>query len=77
MSDKILDWIEKSGNILPDPAILFLVGILIVWVLSALFSGIEFSDIDPRTGENLQVINLLSGAKVAEFFANMLPWELF
>jgi aminobenzoyl-glutamate transport protein len=77
LSDKILDWIEKSGNILPDPAILFFVGILTVWILSALFSGIEFSDIDPRTGENLKVINLLSGAKVAEFFANMVKTFIY
>jgi len=77
LSDKILDWIEKSGNILPDPAILFFAGLIIVWLLSAIFSGIQFSEIDPRTGESLKIVNLLSGVKLAEFFANMVKTFIY
>ena len=70
-SEKILDWIEKSGNFLPDPAILFLAGLLIVWFLSAIFSGFTFLEIDPRTGDKLEIINLLSDVELAHFFASM------
>ncbi|MDX1699028.1 MAG: AbgT family transporter [Melioribacteraceae bacterium] len=77
LSDRILDWIEKSGNVLPDPAILFFAGLIIVWVLSAIFSGIEFTEIDPRTGDNLKVINLLSGREVANFFATMVQTFIY
>lgn len=71
VSDRILDWIEKSGNFLPDPAILFLLGIGIVWILSAVFSGFTFHEIDPRTGNALRIVNLLGGAELADFFASM------
>lgn len=71
VSERILDWIEKSGNILPDPAILFLAGLVIVWILSAFFSGFTFNEIDPRTGVKLEIINLLSDVELANFFANM------
>ena len=76
-SDKLLDWIEKSGNFLPDPAILFFLGLVIVWILSALFSNFSFTNIDPRTGESLQVINLLSGDQIAHFFANMVKTFIY
>ncbi len=69
--NKALDFIEKSGNKLPDPAILFFLLMLIVWVLSAILSTINFGEIDPRTGTPLQVINLLQGDQMASFLANM------
>ncbi|MCW8848824.1 MAG: AbgT family transporter, partial [Melioribacteraceae bacterium] len=75
--DKVLDWIEKSGNFLPDPAILFFSSLIIVWVLSAVFSNFTFADIDPRTGESLKVINLLSGRELADFFANMVKTFIY
>lgn len=70
-SDKLLDWIEKSGNILPDPAMLFFAGMLIVWVLSYIFSHVSFAEIDPRSGQSLQIINLLTGSRLADFVSNM------
>ncbi|WP_257670690.1 AbgT family transporter [Parapedobacter tibetensis] len=68
---KALDFIEKYGNKLPDPAILFLILMLVVWVLSAFLSGRTFDEIDPRTGNALEVINLLRGEAITAFFANM------
>ena len=56
---KALDWIERNGNKLPDPAILFLILMLLVWVFSALLSPIDFGEIDPRTQDPLNIINLL------------------
>lgn len=68
---RFLDLIETAGNKLPDPAILFLVLMIIVWVLSAVMSGMTFTEIDPRTGEAVNIINLLTGPTLAEFLANM------
>jgi len=68
---KALDWIERVGNALPDPAILFLTLMLLVWVFSALLSGFDFGEVDPRTGDALRVQNLLTGARFADFLANM------
>ncbi|HLU51253.1 MAG TPA: AbgT family transporter, partial [Flavobacteriaceae bacterium] len=47
---KFLDFIEKAGNKLPDPAVLFLILMLLVWALSAILSNFSFAEIDPRTG---------------------------
>ena len=35
---KALDWIERIGNKLPDPAILFLVAMVAIWLLSAVLA---------------------------------------
>jgi aminobenzoyl-glutamate transport protein len=68
---KFLDIIEKVGNKLPDPAILFLSLMLFVWILSAILSFISFDVIDPRTGSPIVVQNLLTGAALANFLATM------
>ncbi|MFN3909167.1 MAG: AbgT family transporter [Flavobacterium sp.] len=69
--NKALDFIEKKGNKLPDPAILFLSLMVLIWVLSAIFSGVSFSEIDPRTGSAIEIVNLLSGTSLAAFLSNM------
>ena len=69
--DKALDFIEKSGNKLPDPAILFFMLMLFIWAFSAILSNFTFTEIDPRTGVPLEVINLLKGESLASFLANM------
>ena len=50
---------------------LFLISLFIVWILSALFAPVSFSEIDPRTGEPIQVNNLLTGSALATFMSNM------
>src|SRR5690606_20127102 len=67
-----LDLVERAGNKLPDPAILFFFLMLLIWVLSALLSSISFVEIDPRTGSVLEVRNLLSPASIVSFFVNMI-----
>lgn len=69
--NKALDFIEKKGNKLPDPAILFLSLMVLIWVLSAIFSGVSFSEIDPRTGSAIEIVNLLTGTSLAAFLSNM------
>ncbi len=69
--NKMLNRIEVVGNKLPDPSMLFLISMLVVWVLSALLSGVSFTDIDPRSGEAIVINNLLGGAAMATFLSQM------
>jgi aminobenzoyl-glutamate transport protein len=52
---RFLDLIEKAGNKLPDPAVLFFALLLIVWALSAMMAPISFAEIDPRSGEAVKI----------------------
>ncbi|MBT1063070.1 AbgT family transporter [Bowmanella sp. Y26] len=70
-TSRALDKIEKVGNKLPDPAVIFLLSLVIVWVLSALLSNMSFDALDPRTGKNIEVQNLLTGASLADFMSRM------
>ncbi len=67
----LLGAVERVGNKLPDPAILFVALLGVVWVLSWLFSYVSFDVIDPRSGENLVVQNLLAGSAITEFLSVM------
>ncbi|MCG8374583.1 MAG: AbgT family transporter [Balneolales bacterium] len=69
--NRFLNSIEKVGNKLPDPAVLFLFLMLIVWVLSAIMAPIDFGEVHPLTGEALNVNNLLTGTALANFLATM------
>jgi len=69
--DRALDFIEKAGNRLPDPAVLFLILMIAVWILSALLAPVEFAEIDPRSGEPLRVRNQLTPTSIATFLAGM------
>ncbi len=68
---RFLDLIERVGNKLPDPAMLFLLLMLLVWGLSWALSGVAFEAIDPRNGEPIRIVNLLSGESLTSFMANM------
>ncbi|UPQ79176.1 AbgT family transporter [Flavobacterium azooxidireducens] len=69
--NKALDFIEKKGNKLPDPAILFFSLMIGIWIISAILSNFTFDVIDPRSQAPIQVINLLSGTSLAAFLSNM------
>ncbi|WP_036817972.1 AbgT family transporter, partial [Photobacterium sanctipauli] len=69
--DKFLNFIERAGNKIPDPALLFFWGLIIVWGLSALFSQFEFGLIHPVTGQAIEINNLLTGQSLAGFLAGM------
>jgi aminobenzoyl-glutamate transport protein len=70
-TQRALDQLERVGNMLPDPAVLFLLGLLITWLLSWLLAGVEFAEIDPRTGEPIRIANQLTGPALAHFLAGM------
>ena len=69
--DRFLNVIERAGNRLPDPAILFVILLLIVWAASALLAPVQFTDIDPRNNMPIRVQNQLTGEAIAAFLSNM------
>ena len=70
--DRTLRGIELVGNKLPDPSMLFLLLLMVVWVLSAFLSNFSFSSvIDPRTDAPLVINNLLTGSAITEFLSQM------
>ncbi|WP_058833773.1 AbgT family transporter [Luteimonas abyssi] len=68
---RFLDTVERVGNKLPDPAILFLGLMIVVWLVSALLAQVNFAEIDPRSGEPIQINNLLAGGSLTAFMATM------
>ena len=69
--DRALAAVERIGNKLPDPAVLFLALLLVVWALSWWLSSLSFDVIDPRSGAPLQVKNMLAGSSLTGFMAAM------
>lgn len=57
---RMLDAVERAGNLLPHPATLFLVLSLLVVVLSAMASAAGLQVTHPGTGEPVRAVNLLS-----------------
>jgi aminobenzoyl-glutamate transport protein len=68
---RALDWIERTGNRLPDPALLFFFLLIAVWLASALMAQFSYDHIDPRSGEAIVVKNLLVPEALTAFFAGM------
>lgn len=69
--DKFLNGIERVGNKIPDPALLFFWGLVLVWVLSAVLSQFDFGLVHPVTQQSVEIKNLLTGESMASFLANM------
>ncbi|HEY0973073.1 MAG TPA: AbgT family transporter [Solimonas sp.] len=69
--DRALAAVERIGNKLPDPAMLFFVLLLVVWALSWWLSQVSFDVVDPRTGAPLQVKNMLAGSSLTAFMSGM------
>ncbi len=63
--------VERIGNKLPDPAMLFVGLLFIVWILSWLLSYVTFDVIDPRSQEPIKVINQLSGGAFTAFLTGL------
>lgn len=68
---RLLNKVEVIGNKLPDPAMLFLLLMIVVWLLSWLMSGIQFGDLNPQTQNPIRVINLLTGEHLTSFLTSM------
>ena len=70
---RILDRVEVLGNRLPDPAVLFLLLLIAVWVFSALLAQFSYTHIDPRTGSSLVIHNLTTPDQFTHFLSRMVP----
>ncbi|MAT84829.1 MAG: aminobenzoyl-glutamate transporter [Gammaproteobacteria bacterium] len=68
---RVLDGIERVGNRLPDPALLFFLLLLVVWALSAFMAQFSYDHVDPRTGEAITVVNLLTPDSLTSFLGGM------
>jgi aminobenzoyl-glutamate transport protein len=69
--ERALAAVERVGNRLPDPAVLFIALLFIVWILSWMLSGISFDVVDPRSGQALVISNQLSGTALTTFLSVM------
>lgn len=66
-----LDFVERLGNRLPDPVVLFVIALIFSWGASWYLSTVSFADIDPRTKEPIRIHNQLTGTALAQFLSNM------
>ncbi|MFO7325229.1 MAG: AbgT family transporter [Pseudomonadota bacterium] len=69
--ERLLGHVERIGNRLPDPAVLFLLLLGITLLVSAALSTLQFSAIDPRSGEPLAIVNLLAGRQLTSLTSDM------
>jgi aminobenzoyl-glutamate transport protein len=70
--DRALDLIEKIGNKLPDPAVLFLFALAATWIFSALLDGSEVKV--PKAGggfDEMKVQSQLTGKALVVLMQNM------
>jgi aminobenzoyl-glutamate transport protein len=55
----LLDGIERAGNRMPDPLVMFMAMALMVPVFSALAAVVGWEKVHPVTGETIRAVNLL------------------
>ncbi|MGM0603606.1 MAG: AbgT family transporter [Bacillota bacterium] len=70
LTDKFLDRIEKTGNKLPHPIILFFIFSIIVLILSWVVSIFDVAVTHPGTGETIEAVNLLSKYGIRRIFTD-------
>ena len=63
--------VERIGNKLPDPAMLFVGLLVVVWLLSWLLSYVTFSVSVPGSDKPLVIINQLSGSEFTKFLSGL------
>ena len=61
MSQRWLNWIERTGNRLPDPVTLFVIFCGLVLAASALGAAAGWSVVNPANGKTIEVVSLLNG----------------
>jgi aminobenzoyl-glutamate transport protein len=70
-SDRALDYIERTGNALPDPVTLFFIFIAIVMVASWITHMAGVSVVHPGTEEVITADNLFSSENIQRLFTDM------
>ena len=71
LTTRILGSVERVGNALPDPAVLFIALLFVVWIMSWLLSYVTFDVFHPATNERITIINQLSGDNFVQFLSTM------
>ena len=71
LANRMLATVERVGNKLPDPAVLFIALLFIAWLLSWLLSYVTFGFEDPRSREPIVIINQLTGTSITTFLTTM------
>lgn len=67
----LLDFIEKTGNKLPDPVTLFVLFALVVLIISSIGAAAGWSAINPATKEKVEVVSLLTAEGFQNIMTNM------
>ncbi|MEM9290817.1 MAG: AbgT family transporter [Acidobacteriota bacterium] len=68
---RFLGWVERVGNKLPDPAVIFFLGLVAVWVVSWLLSGHSFEMPSANGSQSQTIQNQLTGVSLAGFLSRM------
>ena len=69
--DRLLGGVERLGNKLPDPAVLFVIALVLTWLVSWPLGGHEFL-VPSKGGDTTRhVVNQLSGKALAGFLKDM------
>jgi aminobenzoyl-glutamate transport protein len=69
--DKFLNIVEKVGNTLPHPATLFGLMALLILILSAIATAVDWTAMHPGTGELIGAVNLLSKEGIHRILTDM------
>ncbi len=67
----MLNAVEKAGNALPHPAVLFAIFALLVLIISAIGHWFDWTVIHPATGKVIHTVNLLSKEGIHSIFLKM------
>lgn len=73
--DRFLDFIEKAGNKLPDPALLFVFALGGTWIASLALGGTKFTVPSTSGGVDKEIVNQLTPEALADFLSRMV--EIF
>jgi aminobenzoyl-glutamate transport protein len=66
-----LDHVERLGNALPDPVLIFVGMIVVLMGLSVVGAALGWSAVNPVTGESLRVASLMSETNLRRLFMEM------
>ncbi len=64
-------WIERVGNKVPHPAYIFIIFLAVTAVASWILSALGVSAINPTSGEEVFVTNMLSASAIGSFLSSM------
>lgn len=68
---RCLDFVEWMGNKLPDPAVLFVIGIVAVTLISYGMSQVTYEELDPSTKTPIKIVNLFTLTEFAALLSTM------